>query len=53
MSRLAAVHLPELSFAKFDYLKDGSQSCLAQSNSQESANLESIKSGTHNMISSL
>ena len=53
MSRLAAVHLSELSFAKFDYLKDGSQSCMAQSDSQESVNLESVKSRIHNMISSL
>ena len=35
MSRLAGVYLSELSFGKFGHLKDGSPSCLAQSNPQE------------------
>ena len=47
MSRLAAVHLSELRFGKFGHLKDGSQSCLAQSDPQESENLKSIKNRTH------
>ena len=34
MSRLAVVHTSELFSGKFGYLKDGSQSCLAQSNPQ-------------------
>ena len=36
MSRLTAVHLSELCFGKFGHLKDGSQSCLSQSDPQES-----------------
>ena len=42
MSRLAVVHLFELGFQKFGHLKDGSQSCLAQSNPPESLNPQSI-----------
>ena len=53
MSILAAVHLTELRFGKFDHLKDGSQSCLAQSDLQESVNLQVIKNRIHNMIFSL
>ena len=49
MSRLAAVHLFELSFENFGHLKDGSQSFLTQSNPQESVNLQSIKNRIHNM----
>ena len=43
MSRLAAVYLFELRFGKLGHLKDGSQSCLAQSDLQESVNLQSIR----------
>ena len=50
MSKLAAVHLPELWFGKFGHLKDDSQSCLAQSNLQESVNLQSFKNRIHNII---
>ena len=50
MSRLAAVHLSELKFGKFGYLKDGFQSCLAHSNPQESIQLQSIKNRIHSMI---
>ena len=50
MSRLAAVHLYELRFGKLGHLKDDSQSCLAQSDLQESVNLKSIKNRIHNMI---
>ena len=53
MSILAAVHLTELRLGKFDHLKDGSQSCLAQSDLQESVNLQVIKNRIHNMIFSL
>ena len=34
---------------KFGHLKDGPQSCLAQSDPQESVNLQSIKNRIHNM----
>ena len=37
-------------FEKFGHLKDGSQSCLAQSDPQESVNLQSIKNRIHKMI---
>ena len=50
MSRLEAVHVSELRFGKFGHFKDVSQSFLAQSNLQESANLQSIKNRIHNMI---
>ena len=50
MPRLAAVHLPELRFGEFGHLKDSSQCCLTQSDSQESVNLQSVKSRNHNMI---
>ena len=50
MSRLADVHLSELCFGKFGHSKDGSQSCLAQSDPQESLNLQSIKNRIHSMI---
>ena len=50
MSRLAAVHLPQLRFGEFGHLKDSSQCCLTQSDSQESVNLQSVKSRIHNMI---
>ena len=50
MSILASVHLSELMFEKFGHLKDVSQSFLAQSNPQESANIQSIKNIIHNMI---
>ena len=50
MSRLATLYLPELNLEKFDQLKDGSHSCLTQSNPQESVNLQSIKNRIHNMI---
>ena len=48
--RLTALHLSELRFGKVDHLKDGSQSCLAQSNPQESVNLQRIKNKIHIMI---
>ena len=38
-------------FGKFVHLKDGSQSCMVQSDSQESVNIQSIKNGMYNMIS--
>ena len=50
MSRLAAAHLSELRFEKFGHLKDGSQNCRAQSNSQEPVNLQLIKNRIHIMI---
>ena len=50
MSRLAAAHLFDLAFGKFDHLKDGFQSCLACSNPQEFVDLKSIKNRIHNMI---
>ena len=37
-------------FGNFSHLKDGSQSCLAQSDLQESVDLQSIKNRTHDMI---
>ena len=37
-------------FEKFGHLKDGPQSCLAQSDLQESVNLQSIKNRIHKMI---
>ena len=37
-------------FEKFGHLKDVSQSFLAQSNPQESANIQSIKNRIHTMI---
>ena len=56
--RLAAVHLSELRFGKFSHLwfgklgrlKDGSQSCLTQSNPQESVNLQSFKNRIHDLV---
>ena len=50
MSRLAAAHLSEMRFGKFGHLKDVSQSCMAQFNPQESANVQSIKNRIHKMI---
>ena len=50
ISRLAALHLSELRFGKVGYLKDGSQSCLAQSNPQEPVNLQRIKNRIHIMV---
>ena len=50
MSRLAAVHLSELRFENFGYLKVSSQRCLAQSDLQESVNLQSIKNRIHSII---
>ena len=50
MSRLEVVHLPELRFANFGHLNDGFQSCLVQSNPQESVKLQSIKNRINSMI---
>ena len=50
MSKLAALYLPELMFGKFGHLKDRSQSFLAQSDPEESVNLQSIKNRIHSMI---
>ena len=50
MSRLAGVHLSALKFGKFGHLKDGFQSCLAQSNPQGSVNLQPIKNRIHNSV---
>ena len=53
ISRLAAVHLSELRFGNFGHLKNDSQSCLAQSDPQETVNLQSIQNKIHNKIFSL
>ena len=37
-------------FGKFGHLKDGPQSCSANSDPQESVNLQSIKNRIHNII---
>ena len=50
MSRMAAFYLPELRLGEICHLKDVSQSCLAQSDPQEPANLQSIEDRIHNMI---
>ena len=50
MSRLAAVHLPGLRFGNFGHFNDGFQSCLVQSNPQESVKLQSVKNRINSMI---
>ena len=50
MSKLAALYLSEMRFGKVSHLKDRSQSFLAQSDPEESINLQSIKNRIHSMI---
>ena len=50
MSRVAAVHLSELRFGKLGHMKDGSQTCLVECNSQKSVNLQLIKNTIYSMI---
>ena len=53
MSKLAAVHPSELRLGRFRHFKYGCQSSLAQSDPQESSNLQAIKNRIHNIIFSL
>ena len=53
MSKLAAIHPSELTLGKFRHFKYGYQASLAQSDPQESANLQVIKNRIHNIIFSL
>ena len=49
MFRLAVVYRSELRFGEFAHLIKHSHNCLAQSDPQESVNIQSIKNRIHNM----